>query len=183
MNVREERYLIPVISIVGGKSNSGKTTLLEKLIREAKGRRWRVATLKHDVHGFEIDQPGKDTWRHDQAGADVVAISSPQRIAVLERVTEDQPLDEVLARIQGVDVIFTEGYKHANKPKIEVFRSAVHDELFSKPEELIAIASDVKFDNGIPCFGLDDVEGLCDLIENTFGVKGRAPSHKDGSLT
>ena len=172
MNAIKERTPIPVISIVGGKSNSGKTTLLEKLIREAKCRGWRVATLKHDVHGFEMDQPGKDTWRHDRAGADVVAISSPQRIAVLERVSDDQPLDEVLARIRGVDVIFTEGYKHANKPKIEVFRSAVHQELFSKLEELIAIASDIEFNNGIPCFGLDDVRGICDLIEEKFGIKG-----------
>ncbi|MCO5385572.1 molybdopterin-guanine dinucleotide biosynthesis protein B [Desulfosporosinus sp.] len=174
MDAKEECSQIPVISIVGGKSNSGKTTLLEKLIREAKRRGWRVATLKHDVHGFEMDQPGKDTWRHDRAGADVVAISSPKRIAVLERVSDDQPLDEVLARIQGVDVIFTEGYKHADKPKIEVYRSAVHQELFSKLEELIAIASDVEFDNGIPCFGLDDVQGICDLIESKFGVKGSA---------
>lgn len=174
MDIGEEQSQIPVISIVGGKSNSGKTTLLVKLIREAKRRGWRVATLKHDVHGFEMDQPGKDTWRHDRAGADVVAISSPKRIAILERVSDDQPLDEVLARIHGVDVIFTEGYKHANKPKIEVYRSAVHQELFSKLEELIAIASDVEFDNGIPCFGLDDVQGICDLIESKFGVRGSA---------
>jgi len=170
----DERSQIPVISIVGGKSNSGKTTLLEKLIREAKRRGWRVATLKHDVHGFEMDQPGKDTWRHAQAGADVVAISSPHKIAILEKVTEDQPLDEVIARIQGVDVIFTEGYKHGNKPKIEVYRSIVHQELFSKLEELIAIASDISFANGIPCFGLDDAQGICDLIAEKYGVQGSA---------
>jgi molybdopterin-guanine dinucleotide biosynthesis protein B len=168
----DERYEIPVISIVGGGSNSGKTTLLEKIIREAKGRGWRVATLKHDVHGFEMDQPGKDTWRHAQAGADIVAISSPQRIAILESVSDDQPLDEVLARIQGVDVIFTEGYKHGNKPKIEVYRSTVHQKLFAKRSELLAIASDITFDNGIPCFGLDDAPGICDLIAEKFGVKG-----------
>ncbi|MDR3600673.1 MAG: molybdopterin-guanine dinucleotide biosynthesis protein B [Desulfosporosinus sp.] len=165
---------IPVISIVGGKSNSGKTTLLEKIIREAKRRGWRVATLKHDVHGFEMDQPGKDTWRHAQAGADLVAISSPQRIAILERVVEEQSLDEVLTRIQGVDVIFTEGYKYGNKPKIEVYRSAVHQKLFSKLEELLAIASDISFNNGIPCFGLDDASGICDLIAETFGVKAES---------
>lgn len=170
MELSKERSRIPVISIVGGKSNSGKTTLLEKLIREAKRRGWRVATLKHDVHGFEMDQPGKDTWRHAQAGADIVAISSPHRIAILENVAEDQPLEEVLARIQGVDVIFTEGYKHGSKPKIEVFRSSVHEELFSKLEELIAIASDISFDNGIPCFSLDDAKGLCDLIEEKYNV-------------
>ncbi|HZK53831.1 MAG TPA: molybdopterin-guanine dinucleotide biosynthesis protein B [Desulfosporosinus sp.] len=162
---------IPVISIVGGKSNSGKTTLLVKIIREAKLRGWRVATLKHDVHGFEMDQQGKDTWRHAEAGADVVAISSPRKIAILESVAEDQPLDEVIARIQGVDVIFTEGYKSGNKPKIEVYRSAVHQELFSKLEELIAIASDITFDNGIPCFGLDDAQGICDLIAKKYNIK------------
>jgi molybdopterin-guanine dinucleotide biosynthesis protein MobB len=170
MDGNDERPQIPVISIVGGTSNSGKTTLLEKIIREAKLRSWKVATLKHDVHGFQMDQPGKDTWRHAQAGADVVAISSPQKIAVLENVAEDQPLDEVLKRIHGVDIIFTEGYKHSNKPKIEVFRSAVHQVLFSKPEELLAIASDISWDNGIPCFGLDDASGICDLIEYTYGL-------------
>ncbi|MCB8814805.1 molybdopterin-guanine dinucleotide biosynthesis protein B [Desulfosporosinus shakirovi] len=174
VHLSEECPQIPVISIVGGKSNSGKTTLLVKIIRAAKGRGWRVATLKHDVHGFEMDQPGKDTWHHAQAGADIVAISSPHKIAIMESVSEDLPLDEVIARIQGVDVIFTEGYKRGNKPKIEVFRSAVHQGLLTKPEELIAIASDVSFDNGIPCFGLDDAEGICDLIEKLFGVKGSA---------
>ncbi len=168
----DERHQIPVISIVGGGSNSGKTTLLEKIIREAKGRGWRVATLKHDVHGFEMDQPGKDTWRHAQAGADVVAISSPQRIAILESVRDDQPLDEVLARIHGVDVIFTEGYKHGNKPKIKGYRSTVHQELIAKLEDLLAIASDISFDNGIPCFSLDDASGICDLIAEKYGVKG-----------
>ncbi|MGI6119788.1 MAG: molybdopterin-guanine dinucleotide biosynthesis protein B [Desulfosporosinus sp.] len=169
----DESSQIPVISIVSGKSNSGKTTLLEKIIREAKRRGWRVAVLKHDVHGFEMDQPGKDTWRHAQAGADVVAISSPYRIAILESVSGEQSLEEVIARIQGVDVIFTEGYKFGNKPKIEVFRSEIHQELFSKPEELIAIASDVFFDNGIPCFDLDDVHGICDLIAEKYKVKGK----------
>ena len=89
------------------------------------------------------------------------AISSPYKIAILESVPEDRPLDAVIARIQGVDVIFTEGYKNGNKPKIEVYRSLVHQELFSKLEELIAIASDITFDNGIPCFGLDDAQGIC----------------------
>jgi len=161
---------IPVISIVG-KSDSGKTTLLEKIIREAKRRGWRVATVKHDVHGFEMDKPGKDTWRHAQAGADIVAISSPNKIAILETVQEDQELDAVVARINNVDLIFTEGYKRANKPKIEVFRSAVHQELLCQPDELLAIASDVTFDIGVPCYDLDDAAGLCDLIAEKFDLK------------
>ncbi|MDA8228604.1 MAG: molybdopterin-guanine dinucleotide biosynthesis protein B [Desulfitobacterium hafniense] len=161
---------IPVISIVGQGSNSGKTTLLEKLIREGKNRGWRIATIKHDVHGFEIDIPGKDSWRHAQAGADIVVLSSPKKIAVLEAVTEDSSLDEIISRIKGVDLILTEGYKRNDKPKIEVFRSEVHKELFCKPEELFAIASDVKFENGVPCFELDDARGICDMVQRFYGL-------------
>ncbi|CAA7602930.1 P-loop containing nucleoside triphosphate hydrolase [Acididesulfobacillus acetoxydans] len=164
---------IPVVSVVG-KSNAGKTTLLEKLVSEAKRRNWRVAAVKHDVHGFEMDRPGKDTWRFAQAGADTVVISSPKKIAILEAVREEQDLDAVIALIRGVDLIFTEGYKHGKKPKIEVFRAAAHRELLCAPEELIAIATDTAFDTGVPCYGLDDAAGLCDLIAAKFGVRGSA---------
>ncbi len=167
--MKEEKLAIPVVSVVG-KSDSGKTTLLEKLLREAKRRGWRVATIKHDVHGFEMDQPGKDTWRHAQAGADMVVISSPQKIAILESVAQEQLLDDVIARIRGVDLIFTEGYKRENKPKIEVFRSVRHKELLCEPSELLAIASDVVFENGVPCYDLDDAKGLCDLIALKFDL-------------
>lgn len=162
---------IPVVSIVGRHSNSGKTTLLVKLISEAKRRGWRVAAVKHDVHGFEMDKPGKDTWRFAQAGADVVAISSPHKMAMLEVVQEERSLDQVLERIQDVDLIFTEGYKHEKKPRIEVFRSEVHVELYSQPEELIAIASDVPFDEGVPCFDLEDAVGICDFLAEKYGLK------------
>ncbi len=168
--MNKDELEIPVVSIVG-KSDSGKTTLLEKLLRESKRRGWRTATIKHDVHGFEMDQPGKDTWRHAQAGADIVVISSPQKIAILESVLNDQPLDAVIARIRGVDLIFTEGYKRGNKPKIEVFRAAMHQELLCEPGELLAIASDVIFENGVPCYDLDDAEGLCDLIAQKFKLE------------
>lgn len=162
---------IPVVSIVGRHSNSGKTTLLVKLLAEAKRRGWRVAAVKHDSHGFEMDKPGKDTWRFAQAGADVVAISSPHKMAILETVKEERTLDEVLERIQDVDLIFTEGYKHGNKPRIEVFRSAVHEELYSRPEDLIAIASDVPFEEGVPCFDLEDAVGICDFLAERFKLK------------
>ncbi|HHY28984.1 MAG TPA: molybdopterin-guanine dinucleotide biosynthesis protein B [Desulfitobacterium dehalogenans] len=163
--------MIPVVSIVGQHSNSGKTTLLVKLLTEAKNRGWRVAAVKHDVHGFEMDKPGKDTWRFAQAGADVVAISSPEKMAIIEKVQEEQTLAQVLERINNVDIIFTEGYKHGNQPRIEVFRSEVHQELLSKPEQLIAIASDVQFELGVPCFDLDDAQGICDFLASKYGLK------------
>ncbi|AGA70246.1 molybdopterin guanine dinucleotide biosynthesis accessory protein MobB [Desulfitobacterium dichloroeliminans LMG P-21439] len=161
---------IPVVSIVGQHSNSGKTTLLVKLLTEAKRRGWRIAAVKHDVHGFEMDKPGKDTWRFAQAGADVVVISSQEKMAMIEKVEEERTLEEVIARIPQVDLIFTEGYKHGKQPRIEVFRSAVHKELLSKPEQLIAIASDVSIDVGVPCFDLDDAVGICDFLAEKYSL-------------
>jgi molybdopterin-guanine dinucleotide biosynthesis adapter protein len=159
--------MIPVISVVG-KSNVGKTTLVEKLIKEIKSRGYKVATVKHDVHGFDIDVPGKDTWRHAQAGSDIVVISSPQKLAMISKVEEELSLDQVCERISGVDLIMTEGYKRETKPKIEVFRKGVYDELLCSPDELIAIATDVEFDLGVPCYGLDDAQGLVDRIVELF---------------
>lgn len=154
---------IPVISIVS-KSGSGKTTLLEKVIKELKSRGLRIAIIKHDAHSFEIDHPGKDTWRHAQAGADIVAISSPEKVAIIEKRQRELTLDEVISRIENVDIILTEGYKRQNKPKIEVFRSTAHNELLCKPEELLALASDVPWDLGVPCFDIDDAGGIAGFI-------------------
>lgn len=151
----------PVISFVG-KSGVGKTTLLEKVIKKLKEDGIRVAVIKHDVHGFEIDQPGKDTWRMAQAGADVVAISSPEKVAIIARVDEEKELDEVIAMLPDVDVVLTEGYKRGNKPKIEVYRSEAHKERLCSAEELLAIVSDVEWNDlrGIPQYRLDDIEGI-----------------------
>lgn len=156
--------MIPVISVVG-KSNSGKTTYLEKLTVELKGRGHRVAIIKHDVHGFEIDKPGKDTWRHAQAGADIVCISSPEKMAMIKKVERELALDEVIGYIDGVDIIITEGYKRESKRKIEIFRQAAcHTPLCSK-EELLAVVADVILYDDIPHFALDDAGALVDFLE------------------
>ncbi|MHB8172350.1 MAG: molybdopterin-guanine dinucleotide biosynthesis protein B [Thermincolia bacterium] len=157
--------MIPAVAVVGF-ANSGKTTLVEKLIRELKVRGYRVGTVKHHhTSKVEVDKPGKDTWRHAQAGADTVVLVSPAMVAVMEKTQEELPLDDVLRRIQGVDIIVVEGYKRSHLPKIEVFRSEVHSQLITPGEELLAIASDVVFDNGVPCYGLDDAKGIVSLIE------------------
>ncbi len=163
--------MVPVVSVVG-KSDMGKTTLLEKLIPELKSRGYRVATIKHDAHSFDIDHPGKDTWRHGQAGSDVVVISSPAKVAMISKVDREKSLDEVIAMLPPVDIILTEGFKRANKPKIEVYRSGTGQEgLLCGAEELIAIASDQVFDLGVPCFGLDDAIGLVNLLEEKYLLK------------
>jgi molybdopterin-guanine dinucleotide biosynthesis protein B len=152
-----------------GRSDVGKTTLLEKLIPELKRRGYRVATVKHHAHpGFEIDQPGKDTWRHARAGSDHVVIAAPDKVAAIRRVDREPTLDEIVAAINDVDIILTEGYKRADKPKIEVVRAARSREPICAPDELLAIVSDVTVPFDVPRFELDDVKGLADLIEARF---------------
>ena len=159
--------LIPLVSVVG-KSDAGKTTLLEKLIPELKRRGYRVATVKHDAHSFEIDQPGKDTWRHRQAGADVVVISSKDKMAIIRSVDEEMSLLQIADTITGVDIILTEGFKRGPAPKIEVSRREKSTELLCTADELVAIATDQHFDLPVPQFGLDDAVGLVDILERRF---------------
>ncbi len=158
---------LPIVSIVG-KSGAGKTTLLEKMIGELKRRGYRVATVKHDTHGFEIDQPGKDSWRHAQAGSDSVVISSPNRLALIKRLDKEMALDEIAALLLDVDIILTEGYKRGDKPKIEVSRREKGSELLCTEEELVAIVTDHPFDLNVPQFDLDDTAGIIDLVEESF---------------
>jgi molybdopterin-guanine dinucleotide biosynthesis protein B len=164
--------MIPIISIVG-KSDSGKTTLIEKLIHELRKRGYRVATVKHDIHGFEIDHEGKDSWRHKSAGADQVIISSPKRIAMIRDTDKDHSLEELRRLfIRDVDIILSEGYKRGPHPKIEVFRKERETSpLCSKEDNLIAMASNVAFDIEAPCLDINDAQGLADLIEKDFLLK------------
>jgi molybdopterin-guanine dinucleotide biosynthesis protein B len=161
--------VIPIVSIVG-KSDSGKTTLIEKLVPELTRRGYRVATVKHDMHGFEVDREGKDSWRHKQAGAHTVVISSPQKVALIRDVERDLSLDEIREKlVQDVDLIVSEGYKRDVQPKIEVFRKEKHKKLLcTKEDNLIAVVSNQKFRVGVPCFDLDDIKGLAGFIEKEF---------------
>ncbi|MBC7263499.1 MAG: molybdopterin-guanine dinucleotide biosynthesis protein B [Chloroflexi bacterium] len=161
----------PVVSVVG-KSGVGKTAFLEKLIAELKRRGYTVATVKHDRHDFEIDHPGKDTWRHAMAGADVVAISSPQRMAMIRRVRAELSLDEVVGLLPDVDIVLTEGYKQGDKPKIEVSRREKGRELLCEEGELFALVTDQPFSLNVPQFDLDDAAGVADLLEERFLRRG-----------
>ena len=160
--------MIPVFSVVAKNSNTGKTTVLCNIIKELKSRGYRVATIKHDVHGFDIDQPEKDTWKHGQAGSDMVMISSPEKFAMIEKVQVEYTLDEILEKINNVDIIITEGYKRENKPKLEVYRKEVADELLCKDEELFGIVTDVELDKDTPQFSFKQIKEVVDLIEKKF---------------
>jgi len=168
----------PVVCIVG-KSDSGKTTFIEKLVPELKRRGYKVATIKHDVHGFDIDIPGKDSWRHSRAGADVTVISSSKKIAVIKKLVGELTLDEIAeCYLSDVDIIIAEGFKRQDKPKIEVYRPDVHDSLLCSPEELIAL---VGLPDGqreasmldVPRFDREDAGGVADIIEERFLGKKR----------
>jgi molybdopterin-guanine dinucleotide biosynthesis protein B len=164
--------MIPIVSIVG-TSDSGKTTLIEKLVPELVRRGYKVATIKHDVHGFEVDREGKDSWRHKQAGAHTVVISSPQKLALIRDVDHDAELVELRDKyIQDVDIILSEGFKKNSQPKIEVFRKERRRELLcAREDNLLAIASNQPFNIGVPCFDLEDARGIVDLIVEKF-LKG-----------
>jgi molybdopterin-guanine dinucleotide biosynthesis protein B len=159
----------PIVAVVG-KSDAGKTTFLEKLIKELKVRNIKVGTIKHDAHDFDIDKPGKDTWRHARAGADAVAISSPSKVAVIRKVEEEMSIDRVAELIGDVDIVLAEGYKRSAKPKIEINRMAHSSELLCAPEELVALVSDAEWDIGVPVFGLDDASGVADVLVRKFGL-------------
>jgi molybdopterin-guanine dinucleotide biosynthesis protein MobB len=171
----EVRYMsVPVVSVVA-KSGTGKTTLLEKLIRVLKQRGYRVGAIKHDAHRFDIDREGKDSWRLTQAGADTMVISSPAKLAMVKQHTaenEPGPADIVAAYFGDVDIVLTEGYKKNTFPKIEVHRSERSHSLLCRGDAndpmLMAVASDETLELDVPVFNIDDPEGICDLIENRF---------------
>ncbi len=155
--------MTPFVSIVG-KSGVGKTTLIEKLVRELKTRGYRVAVVKHHAHATPIDAPGKDSWRFAEAGADAVVVSSPQEVARFERVTRELTLAEIAARTPGVDLILAEGFKREPAPKIEVSRTELGTTLISQPDELVAVVSDYNLPFLLPRFTLEDTTGLASFI-------------------
>jgi len=158
----------PVVSIVG-HSGSGKTTLLERLIPALKSRGYRLAVIKHHHHhGLRFDEPGKDSWRFARAGADQVVLAGPDRAIHLRKFVEEPTLAQIASRIQDVDLILTEGYKHAGAPKIEVSRGSVAPTLVSDPGDRVAVAADRPLNLNVPQFDLDDVNGLADFIEGHF---------------
>lgn len=131
--------MIPVVSVVGWH-DTGKTAFIEALVAELKRRGLRVATVKHTRGSFDIDQPGTDTWRHVQAGSDVVVISGGSKLAFIERRESELPLDDVVSRLPpGIDLVITEGYKEENKPKIEVTSKEHEGRRIASPDELVAL--------------------------------------------
>lgn len=167
----------PVIGIAGWK-NSGKTTLAERLIGELTRRGYRVSSLKHAHHDFQIDTGETDSARHRRAGANQVAIVSPDRWAVISELKglPEPSLEEMLARLAPCDLVVVEGFKSAAIPKIEARRNAAVQKTPLSPADrhIIAIAADHAVPGAtVPVFALDDVAGLADLVVQRLGLTGR----------
>jgi molybdopterin-guanine dinucleotide biosynthesis protein B len=139
--------------------------VVERLLPELRALGLRVGTVKHDAHGFEIDHPGKDSWRHGQAGAEAYAISSPERFAYVARLDEELPLTTVARRyFGGFDLLLAEGYKRSAPHRIEVFRAAAgHREPLCAPGEALALVTDTDLPHERR-FALDDAAGLARFI-------------------
>lgn len=167
---------VPVVSIVG-KAGSGKTTFLEKLIAELSNRGVLVATVKHYLHDYDTDVPGKDSWRHAQAGSVVAMVSSPEKLSLVQKVQREMTLAE-LARVAadaGSDILLTEGYKREGVNRVEILRRGPRAGLLSNADELLALVTDMPeaAPQGTAVFGLEDVSGVADLVQSQFlGMKG-----------
>ncbi|MBC8477642.1 MAG: molybdopterin-guanine dinucleotide biosynthesis protein B [Dehalococcoidia bacterium] len=154
-----------IVSIVG-KSKSGKTTLLEKLIPELDSRGYQVATIKHTPDDVSLDEPGKDSWRHMQAGSRATIIGSPTRMTLIKKMTPGVKLEEMASLFgEDYDIVLAEGFKQDTAPKIEVHRRETGPPL-EGVDGIIAIATDEVLDTEIRQFSLEDIAGLVDLMEN-----------------
>ena len=158
------------MKVVGfaGYSGAGKTTLIERLIPALKLRGQRVSVVKHAHHSFDIDHPGKDTWRHREAGAFEVVVASSQRLALMrefERPTELSVHQLIAELYEGVDWVLVEGFKRAAIPKIEVHRAVVTEPLLHPDDpNIIAIATDARLGASLPQLDINDPVQVADFI-------------------
>jgi molybdopterin-guanine dinucleotide biosynthesis protein B len=157
----------PVVSIVG-KSRSGKTIVIERLIGELKSRAYRVATIKHAPQGASFDEPGKDSWRHIEAGSETVVVSSPNNVVLVKPVSEDTPVEEIVRLLgEDYDIILTEGFKQGSAPKIEVHRRDAGAPL-KDIKKRVAIVTDEPLETKARQFSFEDKKSLADLLEKGF---------------
>ncbi len=151
---------------VTGWKNAGKTTLMERLVSELAGRGLSVSTLKHAHHGFDLDQEGKDSFRHRQAGAREVLVASSARFAILHelRGAAEPPLEALLARLSPVDIVLVEGWKRDRHPKLEVWRAATGAALIAADDPTIrAVVSDDRPETDRPILPFADIAAIGDL--------------------
>jgi molybdopterin-guanine dinucleotide biosynthesis adapter protein len=161
---------IPLVSFVG-RSNTGKTTVIERLIPILREKGFKVAVIKHHHNDFEIDKPGKDTYRYKQAGAKVAILASPHKIAVVQDTGAEIPLKEIITRyIHEVDLLIVEGFKREELPKIEVFQQKTEGDTLvcAGDRNLVAVVTDESIVTSLPVFSRNDVSGVAQFILSRF---------------
>jgi molybdopterin-guanine dinucleotide biosynthesis protein B len=160
-----------VYGVIGWK-NSGKTSLMERLVAEITGRGFSVSTVKHVHHSVDLDQPGKDTFRHRQAGAREVVLASADRLAILVEHRGPEPeLPAVLTRLAPVDLVLVEGYKRDAHPKVEVWRAETGHPLIQPGDPLVrAVATDASLSLPVPVLDLNDTGAVADFILREVGL-------------
>ena len=159
-----------------GWSGSGKTTLIERLVPALVGRGLRVSLVKHAHHDFDVDQPGKDSWRHRNAGCTEVLVSSRARYAMVHelRGAPELTLDQAIARLSPCDVVLVEGYKAASIPKLEVWREHVGKPLLHPDDpHIVGIATDApeRFAGRMPVFALADIDAIATFVADRAAVR------------
>ena len=153
---------------IAGYSGSGKTTLIEKLIPVFTGRGLRVSLIKHAHHTFDVDQEGKDSWRHRHAGCQEVLVTPSRRWALMHelRGAAEPTLPELVQHLSACDLLLIEGFKREPIPKLEVHRAVVGEPLlFPHDSHIAGVASDARVDTALPQFLLDDLDGIAAFIE------------------
>lgn len=156
-----------VVSIVGN-SKAGKTTVIERLVQELKSRGYRLATIKHAPRGASFDEPGKDSWRHIEAGSEAAVVSSPDNLVLVKPVSQDTPLEEIVRLLgEDYDIILTEGFKQENAPKIEIHCKDAGAPL-KNIKKRIAIVTDEPLETKARQFSFEDNKSLADLLERGF---------------
>ncbi len=161
-----------IYGVIGWK-NSGKTTLMERLVAEITGRGISVSTVKHAHHRVDVDQPGRDSYRHRVAGANEVVLASPARVAVMQelRGLPEPGLGQLLVRLQPVELVLVEGYKSGKHRKIEVHRAVTARPLIAPGDDSVrAVASDVALDLDRPVFDLDDIAAIAGFVLAESGL-------------
>lgn len=161
-----------LFGIVGWK-NSGKTGLMERLVTEFTARGFSVSTVKHAHHDFDVDQPGKDSFRHRQAGAHEVVLASSQRVAIMAelRGAPEPSLHDLVARMTPVDLVLAEGFKGSDHPKIEAHRVETRQGLLAATDQTIrAVASNGEPSVAVPVLHLDDTSAIADFILREAGL-------------
>jgi molybdopterin-guanine dinucleotide biosynthesis adapter protein len=162
----------PVVSIVG-KSSTGKTTFLEKLLRELSGRGYKVATIKHSHHSIDFHDPKKDSYRHAQAGSAATLVSSTTSFQIIKPVPAELTTDELVRQFgDEFDLVLTEGFSRGQAPKIEIHRKEAGP-LLEVASNLFAVVSDEPLETAVPQFGLEDFKGVADLVETRYILPNR----------